>query len=402
LEISLSEKFQNVYVNEKWGQEIFIDGLAQYIREFLKHAFEETIRLELQEMLGRKPYERTESTNNYRNGSYDRDLETRFGVIEDIKVARDRNGEFYPRVLERYRRREEKIDQRIIELFIGGISTRKMKKITRDLFGKGYSASTISKINKQLTEEMRAWMEAPIEDNIKYIYLDGLNLPVKRFAVSKESLLMAIGITTDGYRVILAVQLGDRESASSWLEFLKDLKRRGLKGEHLELGIMDGLTGLENVFLECFPKAKTQRCVVHKLRNIAAKLPRKIQKDCLNHVKRVFYANSYDEALNRFNDWKSHWDKVAPGAVHCLEKDLDSVLQFYHFPKHHWKIIRTTNIIERTFKEFRRRTRQMDSLPNEDCCLRCVYAIASNLNDCWANRKVDGFSPRRKENAGAA
>jgi predicted transcriptional regulator len=175
--------------------------------------------------------------------------------------------------------------------------------------------------------------------------------------------------------------------------------------EALEEGInffgsvpLEILTGLENVFLECFPKAKTQRCVVHKLRNIATKLPRKLQKDCLDHIKRVFYANSYDEALNRFNDWKSHWDKVAPGAVHCLEKDLDFVLQFYHFPKHHWKIIRTTNIIERTFKEFRRRTRQMDSLPNEDCCLRCVYAISSNLNNCWANRKVDGFSPWRKEN----
>ncbi len=140
---------------------------------------------------------------------------------KNIKVARDRNGEFYPRVLERYQRREEKIDKRIIELFIGGISTRKMKKITRDLFGKGYSAATISRINKQLTEEMRTWMEVPIEDNIKYIYLDGLNLPVKRLTLSKESLLMAIGITTDGYRKILAVQLGDRESASSWREFLR-------------------------------------------------------------------------------------------------------------------------------------------------------------------------------------
>ena len=402
MEISLSEKLQDVHVNEKWGQGVFIDGLAEYIRQFLKCAFEEAIKLELQEMLGRKPYQRSGSTENYRNGSYERDLETRFGVVENINVARDRNGEFYPKVLERYQRREDKIDQRIIELFIGGISTRKMKNITRDLFGKGYSSSTVSKINKKLTEEMRAWMEAPIEDNIKYIYLDGLNLPVKRFAVSKESLLMAIGITTEGYRVILAVQLGDRESASSWMEFLKDLKNRGLKGEHLELGIMDGLTGLEKVFMECFPKAKTQRCVVHKLRNIAAKLPRKIQKDCLDHVKRVFYADSYDEALERFNDWKNYWEKIAPGAVQCLEKDLSSVLQFYHFPKHHWKIIRTTNIIERTFKEFRRRTRQMDSLPNEDCCLRCVYAISSNLNESWLSRRVDGFSPRRKENAGVA
>lgn len=133
-----------------------------------------------------------------------------------------------------------------MSLFIGGISTRRMKRITKLLLGKEYSAGTVSRINQELTEEMRAWMEAPIQDNICYLFLDGLNLPVRRFRVSKESLLVAIGITNTGYRRFLGVQLGDRESASSWREFLSDLRARGLKGKWLKLGIMDGLPGLED------------------------------------------------------------------------------------------------------------------------------------------------------------
>lgn len=266
-----------------------------------------------------------------------------------------------------------------------------MKKITKELLGKGYSAGTISRINKQLTQEMRAWLEQPIEDNIIYIFLDGLNLPVKRFTVSKESLLVAIGITIDGYRKILGVQLGDRESSASWREFFKDLKRRGFKGEHLIMGIMDGLPGLESAFTEAFPKAKVQRGVVHKLRNIASKLPRKIQKDCLAHAKLIFYAGSHEEAEERFHAWKDAWEKIAPTAVACLEKDLQAVLQFYTQPKPLWKLLRSTNTIERTFKEFKRRTRQMDSLPNEDCCLRCIFAISQDLNQTWSKKRIDGF-----------
>jgi len=201
---------------------------------------------------------------------------------------------------------------------------------------------------------MRAWLEQAIEDNIIYIFVDGLNLLVKRFTVSKESLLVVIGITADGYRKILGIQLGDRESSASWREFFKDLKRRGLKGENLIMGVMDGLPGLESAFIEAFPNTSVQRCVVHKLRNIAAKLPRKIKRDCLAHAKRIFYAGSHEEAEERFHAWKDAWEKIAPTAPICLERDLQAVLQFYTQPKALWKLLRSTNTIERTFKEFKR------------------------------------------------
>jgi len=377
------------------NQEMFLENFAEYIRGFLTMSFQKAIELELTNFLGYQLYQRSEAKNNYRNGYYQRDLVTRFGPLEKIPVARDRKGTFKTQLLKRYKRREDKINQQVMQLFIGGISTRRMKKITRMLIGKGYSAGTISRINKQLTEAMKFWMNEPISDDIRYIFLDGLNLPVRRFAVSKESLLMAIGITRDGRRKVLGVQLGDRESATSWGEFFRMLKARGLKVDKLELGIMDGLPGLEQAFQEAFPRVKIQRCVVHKLRNIAAKLPRSIQGDCLAQAKRIFYAASLDEAGERFKDWKANWMKLAPGAVECLEKDLEIVLTFYLFPKGHWKRIRTTNIIERAFKEFRRRTRAMDSFPNEESCLRCIYAMSLELDERWCKKRISRFISKK-------
>ena len=159
---------------------------------------------------------------------------------------------------------------------------------------------------------------------------------------------------------------------------------------------MDGLPGLEEAFEEAFPRAKIQRCVVHKLRNIAAKLPRAIQKDCLAQCKRIFYAASQEDAQERFKIWKDNWRAIAPGAVECLEKDLASVLTFYLFPKDHWIRIRTTNIIERAFKEFRRRTRAMDSFPNEECCLRCIYALAKELDERWSKYQIKKFLKQKE------
>lgn len=375
------------------NQEVFIEGLGEYVRRFLREAFERAIRSELTQFLGRGPYERIEQDKgNYRNGSYERDLDTEFGVLKEIEVARDRKGEFEPQVLDRYRRRQKKIDRAVMALFIGGISTRRMKKVMKMLVGRGYSAGTVSNINKQLTEEMKKWLESPLADDVRYVFLDGVNLPVRRFAVSKESLLMAIGVTVSGHRKVLGVQLGSRESAGSWREFLKGLKTRGLHGKELRLGVMDGLPGLETAFEEAYPQAKAQRCVVHKLRNVAAKLPRSIQKDCLGQLKRVFNAASEEKGRANYARWKAKWEKIAPGAVACVEKDIEVLLSFYRFPKSQWAGLRTTNRIERAFKEFRRRTRAMDSFPNEECCLRCVFAISQELDERWEERRLRGFA----------
>jgi len=390
--VSVAEKVTEVKGNlELTAREMFFDSLAEKVSEFARLLLELGIEAELTEFLGYFPYQRKGIKDDARNGSYRRDLVTRLGLLEGIKVARDRAGKFHPTLLPRYQSKEEAVTQRMFEIFISGAATRKMKKLTKKLFGKGYSAGTMSNVNKLLTEEVNRWLNGPIEDDIIYVFIDGLFLPIRRRTVSKESLLVAVGITRAGKRKFLAMQLGNRESAPVWKEFLGDIKKRGLQGKFLQLGIMDGLPALEEAFKEVFPCAQTQRCIVHKLRNISAKVPRKLQAEVMIGAKEVFYAKDKKEALARFSDWKQTWQKLVPGAVTCLEKDLESVLRFYDFPKEHWIRIRTTNVIERMFREFRRRVRQMDALQGEEAALRILYALGMEINARWNCRRLAGF-----------
>lgn len=348
-------------VLEHTAREEFFESLAERMREFTRLVLELTVEEELTQFLGYIPYQRVPKKDNARNGYYRHSLATRMGLLENLRVARDRNGEFRPVAIPRYARKEQWINQRIFEMFVAGASTRKMKRLTKKLFGKGYSAGAVSDINKQLTEQVREWMKGPITDEIVYLFIDGLNIPVRRRTVGLESLLSAVGITKEGKRVLLAMQLGDREKAGVWKEFFKDLKVRGFKSESLRLGIMDGLPGLEEAFASEFPNAKIQRCVVHKLRNISCKVPRRLQEEVMHACKKIFNARDANEARQRFIEWKETYKHLVPQAVECLEKDLAVCLTFYYFPEEHWIIIRTTNIIERVFREFRRRIRQMDA-----------------------------------------
>lgn len=363
-----------------------LDNLVPLLRTLVEHHLERVMEKERDTVLGYGLYERKPvGVTNERNGSTSRRVMTRLGELE-LEVPRDRAGEFKTAVLGRYQRREGKVNRLILEMFIGGISTRRMKKLTQMLLGRGYSASTISEINKSLTGEMKEWLYGPVPEEIAVLFIDGHNLPVRRFHVSKESLLLALGVTRDGRRRILGVSLGDRESAANWKQFLGDLKKRGLKG--VRLAAMDGLPGLESAFEEVFPRAQVQRCTLHKTWNVATKLPRSIQAACLAQMKRIFHAADEAEARRRAAIWRQEWQKAAPSAVECLFKDLDACLTFYRFPKSIRRSLRTTNIIERLFKEFRRRTRAMDSFPNEECCLRCIYALSRNLDATWSRIRL--------------
>jgi putative transposase len=378
-------------VLEHTAREEFFESLTEKMREFSRMMLEATVEEELTQFLGYTSYQRIHKKNNSRNGHYKRNLATRLGFLESLKVARDRSGNFQSIIIPRYKRKEQWINQRIFELFVTGASTRKMKYLTKKLFGRGYSAGTVSNINKQLTDQVRQWMNGPITDRIVYLFVDAVHIPVRRRTVSKESLLTVVGITDQGKRILLAMQLGDREKAGSWKEFFKNLKVRGLKSEAVRLGIMDGLPGLEQTFREEFPNSEVQRCMVHKLRNVSCKVPHKLQEEVMRACKEIFYAKDADESRQRFREWKKTYQHLVPAAVECLEKDLGVCLTFYYFPKLHWISIRTTNIIERVFREFRRRIRQMDALQGEDAALRILYALATEINTRWEERHVRGY-----------
>jgi len=224
---------------------------------------------------------------------------------------------------------------------------------------------------------------------IRYLFVDGVCFRMRIHGrVTMVSVLVVIGVNQAGHRKVLSIQAGDKESATAWRECFRDLKARGLRGEDVQLGIMDGLPGLEKVFQEEFPKAKVQRCQVHVARNVLAKVPQKCKRLVADDVRSIFYASTREKANAFFRAFKEKWEKDIPSAVKCLENSLSSCLTFFAFPEEEWISLRTTNIIERLNKEFRRRTKPMEILAGEESCYNLLAFIAVKMEMYWKANPV--------------
>jgi len=233
-------------------------------------------------------------------------------------------------------------------MFLAGISTRSLSMISRRLIGRSISSTEISNVNKELSESVEKWRLRDLSpEHVKYIFVDGVNFSMRiDRTIELVPVLVAIGVTECGHRLVLSLQSGDKESSTTWREFFKDLKGRGLKRKNVSLGIMDGLPGLERVFKEEFPSAKVQRCQVHVARNVLAKVPKKQKKTVADDLRSIFYASSKDKALDFYKEFVKKWEDPLPSAVSCLEKSISSCLTFFSFPEEEWISLRTTNIID--------------------------------------------------------
>jgi len=371
--------------------EEFFDMLEKELREIARITIINVIQHEFEQFIGAAPYQRSDERTDSRNGIRYRDFDTRFGVIKDIAIPRARKGSFIPRLFNRWKRRESKITTAIADMFVNGISTRKVKKIAKAIWGRQYSATTVSRCNQVLQQDYLQWMNRPISQSIRYLFLDGIQLKVRRHWISKEALLCAIGISEDGKKEFLGFMLGGRESTSSWESLLLRLLQRGLSAEHLKLVTVDGNAGLISALGSLLSGVTIQRCIVHKIRNIVGKCPRSLRGVVAAQAKLIFYATSQAEARERFNEFKARWQKQLPPIVECIEKDLDELIAFYQFPYQHWAKIRSTNVIERAFKEFRRRIKVMETFPNELSCLRIMLALAKMLNENWEYKPINDF-----------
>jgi putative transposase len=262
--------------------------------------------------------------------------------------------------------------------------------ISRRLIGRKISPTEISSANIELSEAVEKWrMRDLSSERVKYMFIDGVNFHM-RIARDIETvpILAAIGVTKAGHRLVLGLQSGDKESASSWREFFKDLKARGLDPQNVTLGIMDGLSGLEAVFKQEFPSAKVQRCQVHVARNILAKVPRKLRKEVADDLRSIFYASSKNKAMEFFEQFKKKWKDTIPSAVSCLERSINACLTFFSFPEEEWIPLRTTNIIERLNKEFKRRTKPMEILAGETACYRLLAFISLRMELHWRSNPI--------------
>jgi putative transposase len=360
------------------------------IRESVGEYLSELMDVERTQFLGRERYEHGQGDVNDRNGSYPRNF-TLKGIGEvQVEVPRDRNGEFETQVIPRSKRYENELRQDLSFMFLTGISTRSLSMISTRLIGRKISPTEVSNANKKLIDAVEKWRTRDLSgETIKYIFLDGVNFDMRiDGSIEKVPVLVAIGVTQTGQKLVLGFQAGDKESAPTWREFFKDLKKRGLDGSKMVLGVMDGLAGLETVFKEEFPKAKVQRCQVHVVRNVLAKVPKKLKKAVADDMRSIFYASTKQKAMEFFSLFKQRWQQELPSAVKCLENSIKSCLTFFICPEEEWISLRTTNIIERLNKEFKRRTKPMEIVAGQNACYTLLAFICLKMELHWRSNPI--------------
>lgn len=349
--------------------------------ELVRQTVQEVLSAEMTEFLGAGPSERTEGRQGYRAGYYTRTWITRIGKLE-LRVPRDREGKFSTELFERYQRSEKAFVSALAEMYVQGVSTRKVKKITEDLCGHEFSASTISRINKGLDEALSKFSRRRLEEAYPYVILDARYEKVREEGVIAPcAVLVALGIDWEGRRQILGVELSDRESQTSWRNFLAALKERGLHG--VEFVVSDDHQGLRKAVMEVLPEAAWQRCYVHFLRNALDHLPRRADDDCLQELRWLYDRRDINEARRDLASWLERWQGKYPKLCDWVEDGIEQTWTFYRLPKQHHKHMKSTNMLERFNEELRRRTRVVRIFPNAQSCLRLIRAMAVEIHESW-------------------
>jgi putative transposase len=371
----------------------FEGGLDEQVRSEVKQLLEQALEAERTTRLAVGRYVRdSEARCDYRNGYYQRDLGTRLGLIRGLRVPRTRRGGG-SQLLPRYQRRQECVHGLVREAFLRGISTRQVGEVLEPVLGEAYSAQTVSRIARGLDAAVERFHRRQLRDDVVYLFLDGVVLKVRdaRGKVRRRVVLVAYGITAGGRREVIGYRLAQGESEASWTAFLQDLYLRGLEGRALRLVISDGSPGLRAALGLVYPRVPVQLCWAHKLRNVADKV-RRSEGCCVAQAAMIYRARSRGQAQRAFRRWATRWRQGRPRAVATVEQNLEELLSFFTVPEAHWQKVRTTNVIERAFREVRRRTRPMSSFTNPASCDRIVFGVISHLNHSWEGKPLPEFT----------
>jgi transposase-like protein len=360
------------------------------LSELVRGTVEETLNRLLDEEADRitnaHRYERTEERRDSRAGHYTRKLQTTSGEVA-LKVPKLRTLPFETSIIERYKRRESSVEEALVEMYLAGVSVRRVEDITEALWGTKVSPGTISELNKKVYVRIEAWRNRPLTTEYPYVHLDGIYL--KRNwggSIENVAVLVALGVRADGHREIIGASEGGKEDTQSWLGFLRHLKERGMQGVRLFVG--DKCLGLVEAIGEVYPESKYQRCIVHFYRNMFPVIPKKHMPEAMAMLKaihaqedRAAARRKGAEVAERFREMK------LPGASKKLEEGLEETLTYTQFPRSHWTRIRTNNGIERIMREIRRRTRVVGSFPDGHSALMLVCARLRHVSSGTWNEK---------------
>jgi transposase-like protein len=377
----------------KGGQIIRIEEehLSRHLNDVVRGTVEETLNAlldaEADQLCQARRYERTEGRKDTRAGHYVRKLHTTAGEVE-LKVPKLRTLPFETAIIERYRRRESSVEEALIEMYLAGISVRRVEDITQALWGTRVSPSTVSNLNQKVYVRIEKWLNAPIEGNHPYVYLDGVWL--KRSwggEVKNVSVLVAVGVDENGYRQILGVKEGAKEDRESWTGFLRYLKERGLLG--VELFVSDKCLGLVESLAEFYPEAKWQRCVVHFYRNVFTAVPKGKVKDVAAMLKAIHAQEDREACEEKIRAVVEKLKKMRlANAARIVEQGAHETLSYYAFPSQHWRSLRTNNPLERLMREIRRRTRVVGAFPDGQSAIMLVAARLRHVSSTkWGTRR---------------
>jgi len=361
--------------------------LSEMVRSSVEETLNALLDAEADRLCQAKRYERTEARQDTRAGSYQRDLHTKAGEVT-LKVPKLRTLPFETAIIERYQRRETSVEEALIEMYLAGVSVRRVEDITEALWGTRVSPSTVSELNKKIYVQIEAWRNRPLEGRYPYVYLDGLWL--KRSwggEVRNVSVLVAIGVNEQGYREVLAAAEGSKEDKASWTAFLRHLKERGLAG--VKLLVSDKCLGLIENLAEFYGEARWQRCVVHFYRNVWTAVPSGQVREVAAMLKAI-HAQEDREAARQKADAvvvKLQQMKLAQ-AAQLVREGIEETLSYYEFPREHWRCLRTNNPLERIMREIRRRTRVVGAFPDGQSALMLVAARLRHIAGTkWGTRR---------------
>ena len=354
---------------------------SDFLKVLVQENLQQVIEKEFEGFLQAHPYERTEARQGYRNGSYRRKLKTRVGTIE-IEVLRDREGRFSTELFRRYQRNEQAFVLSMIEMYIQGVSTRKVQKVVETLCGADVSKSMVSSLAKNLDEDIKKWRNRKINKEYPYLVVDARYEDVRQEGVvMSQAVMVVIGISSCGHREILSVDIGNSENEQQWLDVFQSLKSRGLKD--VKYVVSDDNKGLVKALKGVFQGSCWQRCQVHFIRNFMNKFSKKERKEYILKLKDVFAALNLKQARERKKKIVIELESLKPKVAEWLDLELESCFSVYALPSDHRKRMRSTNMIERYNQELLRRSRVIRIFPNIESCVRLFATMSIEQSELW-------------------
>ena len=366
-------------------------AIKQELKELVRNSVEETLNelleKEAAELINAGRYERTEERQGYRSGHYERSLTTTSGEVK-LKMPKLKGVAFETAIIERYRRRESSVEEALIEMYLAGVSVRRVEDITEALWGTKVSTGTVSNLNKKVYGHIETWRNRPLQGKYPYVYMDGIYLK-RNWGGEYENvaILIAMAVNEEGYREVIGAAEGMKEDRASWLEFLRSLKQRGLEGTQLFIG--DRNLGLLEAVNEVYPDAKYQRCTVHFYRNVFSVTPRSRMKEVAAMLKAIHAQESKEAAREKAVAVAAKLKEMKlKEAAKKIEDGIEETITYMDFPYAHWSKLRSNNVIERLNREIRRRTRVVGTFPDGNSALMLVCARLRHVaSRAWGTRR---------------